>query len=190
MDSKHSVTREQLKTIDLSSTQTKESVPDRIVKKSTINLPVPSSQPNLSTRTVIVAVPNLPETTPSVEQDEFCDLSLVKSVTFIEDDFDESHENINTKKSRSNTVQRPISSSTISPGPAPPPSLMIMNDNNRKDTSANRTAIVTGSSVVVRQRSSTKQSSRRQRAHSTMTMTTNLLSQRSTPKTRFVDRKF
>jgi hypothetical protein len=185
----------------IKSAPIKRAVQIRTENNPTTYSPVLKSFPPI---TVTPVIPNPPITTPSTQQDELSDSVLVKSVTFLEETSNETHEDINTDKEKSNETPRPKSSLLMVPPAPPPPSLLAMNhSNHRKDPTAlshtslstmnsvqpqqnNPPAIVTGSAVIVRQRSPTKPSWSRQRPKSgTTTITTNSYLPQPSTKPRF-----
>ncbi|CAF2517530.1 unnamed protein product [Rotaria sp. Silwood2] len=214
---KHFVSREQWSPLDLhcneqqqptnnetitaKQSSTKRSVHIRTDNNAIINPPVSSSSPGLSPSKVIPILPNPTETSSSIQQEDLCDSSLIKSVTVIGDFSNEFHESINKRRSKSKLTQRPISSKSSILTIPPPPSLLVTNTNSRKDPNvlsntsistmgssqqhkSNRSAIVTGSAVIVRQRSSSKLSRSRQRTNFDSTTTTISSLSQSTTKPR------
>ncbi|UJR37906.1 hypothetical protein I4U23_030594 [Adineta vaga] len=221
-DSKHCVTREQLSNSNLNgmlifskqvcivifillssqddvqqqmSHVSKTKQIDEICETNEESTPNPSSNRHISLPITIPTASNFPESFLSNEQNELCDPPLVKSVTFLEDPFNDLHERSDTPKQRPNSSKSISSSSSPIPaGGAPSPSLMMMNNNNQNDkrkesplsriTSSqqqNRPTIVTGSAIPVRQRLPIKSFLTKQRAKSNTTPTTQLSSLKSRP---------
>jgi hypothetical protein len=181
----------------IKSAPIKRAVQIRTESNPTTYSPAPINFPPL---TVTPVISNLPITLPSTQQDELSDSLLVKSVTFHEENPNETREDVNTNKDKSNEAPSPKSSVLTMPPAPPPPSLLVM---NRKDPNAlshtsfstmnsiqqqenTPPAIVTGSAVVVRQRSPTKHLLNRQRIKSSGTTTTNSSLPQPPTKTRFV----
>ncbi|CAF3502993.1 unnamed protein product [Rotaria sp. Silwood1] len=218
---KHFVSREQWSPLDLDCNEqqqptnnnettttttakqssTKRSVHIRTDNNTIINPSIPSSNLSLSTPKAIPIVPYPGETFSSTQQEDLCESSLVKSVTFLGDIPNELHETMIKKRIKSKINQRPISSKSSLLTIPPPPPLLVTNTNSRKDPTvqsnaslstmassqpqkSNRSAIVTGSSVIVRQRSPTKLSRARQRTNLDTTMTTFSSLSQSTTKPR------
>ena len=184
----------------------KRSVQIRIDNNTIINCPVISSHQNVSPPKPVHSVPNIPEKSSSVYQEDLRSLTLVESPTFLRNMSDEPHENTNKEQKKSNSIQRPVSSKSsvlsMIPG-APPPSLLLMNDTRQKDSTIlsttsfstmssaqqkkqNRLAVVTGSAVIVRQRSIPKQSWSKKRTKSYTTLPKKSSIPQSTIKNRFV----
>ncbi|CAF0757198.1 unnamed protein product [Rotaria sordida] len=220
-DAKHCVSREQWNSLDLDSNEeqkeqqqqptnneittaksssTKRSVQIRTSNNTIINHPVPSSNPSPCPPKVIPILPNPPQTSSSTQQEDLCDSSFIKSVTFLGDISNEAHESIHKKRSQSKITQRSKSSKSSLLTIPPQPSLVVTNANNRKDPTvlsntsfstvsssqqkSNRSATVTSSAVIVRQRSPTKLSRTRQRTNLDTTMTTVSSLSQSTTKPR------
>lgn len=153
----------------------------RTENQSQLDSPAPINNPPI-TVTPVIQNP----ASPKKQQEELCESSLVKSVTFLEDI---STDNPNTESTKINNSPR-SKSTLLTSSQAPPPSLLTVSSASRKDTSilSHTTfstgnsvqpqvqkvapAVVTGSAVIVRPRSPGKLLRNRYRPKSTATTTT------------------
>ncbi|CAF1089930.1 unnamed protein product [Adineta ricciae] len=191
-DSKHCVTRELLINNEqqLVADTLKTNPITEIHEVNEDLTPDHSSIRHVSTPITIPTAPNLPESFSTIEQNELSDPPLVKSVTFLDDNLQESHETIDTSKERPMSSKSIASSSSLSNIPVnvtapPPPSLMVMNK-TQKDLPSPRIAssrppIVTGSAMPVRQRFYTRLSETRQCPKSNVTLNSRQLSPKHRP---------
>ncbi|CAF4228280.1 unnamed protein product, partial [Adineta steineri] len=188
-DSKHCVSREQLSTLDLNSNEIKTKLTEPCQTHK--DVPIPTLDPSLSSPVTIPTIPNLPEISSLTEQAELYDPPLVRSVTFLDDNFNELNDNTNTQN------QRPKSSSTTTSSIpiilAPPPSFLVPKNNQQQNEPSvsseqqqqqNQPTVVTGSAVIVRHRSPIRQSWNRQRPRSNTTLSNNSSARQLSPKVR------
>ncbi|CAF0754419.1 unnamed protein product [Adineta steineri] len=189
-DSKHCVSREQLSTLDLNSNEIKTKLTEPCQTHK--DVPMATLNPSLSSPVTIPTIPNLPEMSSSTEQAELYDPPLVRSVTFLDDNFNELNDNTNTQN------QRPKSSSTTTSSIpiilAPPPSFLAPKTNKQQNEPSvssqqqqqqqNQPTVVTGSAAIVRHRSPIRQSWNRQRPRSNTTLSNNSSARQLSPKVR------
>ena len=153
----------------------------RTENQSQLDSPAPINNPPI-TVTPVIQHP----ASPKKQQEDLCESSLVKSVTFLEDI---STEKPNIESTKVNNSPR-SKSSLLTSSQAPPPSILTTSSANRKDTSilSHTTfstgnsvqpqvqkappAVVTGSAVIVRPRSSGKLLRNGNRPKSTATTVT------------------
>lgn len=183
----------------------KRSVRIRTDNNTIINLPSSPAEPSLSpTKSSAALPPNPSDKSSSTQQEDLCESSFVKSVSFFGDLPNDPTEIFHKRKPKVKVAQRPMSSKPALATIPPPPPFLVTNGSPRKDPAAqsnsslgtvssaqpqklSRLSAHSGPHSILRESAPSKLSLSRQRVKlNTSTTTISPLAQHATGKTRFV----